>query len=96
MAEVPVISNHILHGMPAFLRQEIGERALLQANRAAGFDPELTEDRNCFIPHAAVVGFLNAAARSAGEPNLGLLLAPVMNAANYGSFGRYVLGAETL
>ncbi len=96
MAEVPVISNHILHGMPAFLRREIGERALLQANRAAGFDPELTEDRNCFIPHAAVVGFLNAAARAAGEPNLGLLLAPVMNAANYGSFGRYVLGADTL
>lgn len=96
MAEVPVISNHILHGMPAFLRQEIGERALLQANRAAGFDPELTEDRNCFIPHAAVIGFLNAAARAAGEPNLGLLLAPVMNAANYGSFGRYVLGADTL
>ncbi len=43
MAEVPVISSHILHGMPAFLRHEIGERALLQANRAAGFDLELTE-----------------------------------------------------
>jgi AraC-like DNA-binding protein len=96
MAEVPVISNHILHGMPAFLRHEIGERALLQANRAAGFDIELTEDHNCFIPHAAVVGFLNAAARAAGEPNLGILIAPVMDAANYGSFGRYVLGADTL
>jgi AraC-like DNA-binding protein len=56
MAKVPVISSHILHGMPAFLRHEIGERALLQANRAAGFDLELTEGRNCFIPHAAVVG----------------------------------------
>lgn len=82
--------------MPAFLRQEIGERALQQANRAVGFDLELTEDRNCFIPHAAVIGFLNAAAKSAGEPNLGIRLAPVMNAANYGSFGRYVLGADTL
>lgn len=96
MARVPVISNHILHGMPAFLRQEIGERALLQANRAAGLDLELTEDRNCFIPHAAVVGFLNAAARAAGERNLGILLAPMMNVANYGSFGRYLLGADTL
>lgn len=96
MAEVPVISSHILHGLPAFLRHEIGERALLQANRAAGFDLELTEGRNCFIPHAAVVGFVNAAARAAGEPNLGLLMAPVMNAANYGSFGRYLLGADTL
>jgi AraC-like DNA-binding protein len=96
MAEIPVISNQILHGMPAFLRHEIGERALTQANRAAGIDIELIEDRNCFIPHAAVVGFLAAAARAAGEPNLGVLLAPVMNVANYGTFGRYVLGADTL
>ncbi|KFC65812.1 Transcriptional regulator, AraC family [Bosea sp. LC85] len=96
MAEIPVISSHILHGLPAFVRQEIGERALLQANRAAGFDLELTEGRNCFIPHAAVIGFVNAAARAAGEPNLGLMIAPTMNAANYGSFGRYVLGADTL
>ncbi|MFC7397740.1 AraC family transcriptional regulator ligand-binding domain-containing protein [Chelatococcus sp. GCM10030263] len=96
MTEVPVISSHILHGMPAFVRQEMGERALRQANRAVGFDLELVEGRNCFIPHAAVVGFVNAAARAAGEPNLGILIAPVMNVANYGSFGRYVLGAETL
>ena len=96
MAEIPVISSHILHGLPAFVRQEIGEKALLQANRAAGFDLELTEGRNCFIPHAAVIGFVNAAARAAGEPNFGLMIAPTMNAANYGSFGRYVLGAETL
>lgn len=96
MAEIPVISSHILHGLPAFLRHEIGERALLQANRAAGFDLELIEDRNCFIPHAAVIGFVNAAARAAGEPNLGILMTPMMNAANYGSFGRYLLGADTL
>ncbi|WP_274532984.1 AraC family transcriptional regulator ligand-binding domain-containing protein [Bosea sp. Root483D1] len=96
MAEIPVISSHILHGLPAFLRREVGERALLRANRAAGFDLELTEGRNCFIPHAAVIGFVKAAARAAGEPNLGLLMAPMMNAANYGCFGRYVLGADTL
>lgn len=97
MADIPVISNWILHGLPAFLRQELGERALLQANRAAGFDLELIEDgKNCFIPHASVVGFVNAAARAAGEPNLGILMAPMMNVANYGSFGCYVLGADTL
>jgi AraC-like DNA-binding protein len=96
MAEIPVISSHILHGLPEFVRQEIREKALLRANRAAGFDLELTEGRNCFIPHAAVIGFVNAAARAAGEPNLGLLMVPMMNAANYGSFGRYVLGADTL
>lgn len=96
MSDVPVISSLILHGMPAFLRHELGARALLKANHAAGFDLERTEGRNCFIPHAAVLSFVNAAARAAGEPNLGLLMTPMMNAGNYGSFGRYVLGADTL
>lgn len=96
MAEISVISSHILHGLPAFLRQEIGAKALLQANRAAGFDLELIEGRNCFIPHAAVLAFVNAAARAAGEPNLGLLIAPMMSAGNYGSFGHFVLGGDTL
>ena len=67
MAEIPVISNHILHGLPAFIRCEIGERALQQANRAIGFDLELTEGENCFIPHAAVLGFVDATARAASD-----------------------------
>jgi len=91
-----VISSHVLQGLPAFVRGEMGERALQRANRAAGFDVELIEDRNCFIPHQAVLGFADAMARAAGESNLGLLIAPGMNAAGYGSFGRYVFGADTL
>ena len=77
MTEIPVISSRILHGVPYFVRQELGERALRRANRAAGFDLELLEDQNCFIPHAAVVSFLNAAARAAGEPNIGILMVPM-------------------
>ena len=96
MAEIPVISSHVLHGMPAFIRREMGEKALLQANRAVGLDLELIEGENCFIPHAAVIGFVEATARAAGEANFGVLIAPMMNVANYGSFGRYVFGADTL
>ncbi|MGQ3214533.1 MAG: AraC family transcriptional regulator ligand-binding domain-containing protein [Shinella sp.] len=96
MAEIPVISNRILHGMPAFIRREIGQRALLQANRAIGFDLELTEAEHCFIPHAAVISFVEAAARAAGDANFGILITPMMNIANYGSFGHYVFGANTL
>ena len=36
MADIPVISDHVLHGMPAFVRHEIGRKALVRANRAAG------------------------------------------------------------
>ena len=96
MAAVPVISSHVLQGLPAFVRNEIGERALQRANRAAGFDVELIEGRNCFIPQQAVVDFVDAIGKAAGEPYLGLLIAPTMNAAAYGSFGRYVFGADTL
>jgi len=96
MASVPVISSHILHGMPALIRSELGERALLHANRAAGLDLELVDDRHFFIPHAAVINFVGAAARTAGDANLGALMVPMMDAAHYGSYGRYVLGADTL
>lgn len=96
MAVVPVISSHVLQGLPALVRSEIGETALQRANRAAGFDVELIEGRNCFIPQQAVVDFVHAVGRAAGESHLGLLLAPGMNAADYGNFGRYVFGADTL
>ena len=96
MADIPVISSHVLHGLPAFIRREMGETALLQANRAVGLDLELIEDENCFIPHAAVLGFVEATARAAGEANFGVLIAPMMNVTNYGSYGRYVFGANTL
>lgn len=96
MAEIPVISSHVLHGMPAFIRREMGEMALRQANRAVGLDLDLIEGENCFIPHAAVIGFIEATARATGEANFGVLIAPMMDIANYGSFGRYVFGADTL
>ena len=43
-----------------------------------------------------MIGFVEATARAAGEANFGVLIAPMMNVANYGSYGRYVFGADTL
>ncbi|WP_267213646.1 AraC family transcriptional regulator [Chelatococcus asaccharovorans] len=96
MVTVPVISSYVLQGLPAFVRREIGDEALQRANRAAGFDIDLIERQNCFIPQRAMMDFVDTIGREAGEPNLGLLIAPAMDVAAYGSFGRYVFGARTL
>lgn len=96
MARVPVIASYVLQGVPNFIRSQIGEKALQRANRVAGFDSEIIEERNCFIPQKSVVEFVNVAAKAAGDPNLGVLFVPSMNVATYGAFGRYVLAADTL
>ncbi|CAH1671287.1 MULTISPECIES: AraC family transcriptional regulator [unclassified Chelatococcus] len=96
IAAIPVIASYVLQGVPAFVRNEIGARTLIRANRAAGFDAELVEQSHCFITQRSVVDFINEIARAMGEPGLGLLLVPAMNVGTYGNFGRYILGAETL
>ncbi|MFB8342366.1 AraC family transcriptional regulator ligand-binding domain-containing protein [Brucella cytisi] len=96
MARVPVIASYVLRGVPEFIRCQIGEKALQRANRVAGFDAEIIEEKNCFVSQTSVVKFVEAAARAAGDTNLGLLFVPGMNVATYGAFGRYILGADTL
>jgi AraC-like DNA-binding protein len=91
-----VISSHVLHGLPEFVRHEFGEKALRLANRAAGFDTELIESRNFYISQRSVVRFVDAVARAHGDSHFGLLLVPAMNVSTYGSFGRYITEADTL
>jgi AraC-like DNA-binding protein len=96
MPTTPVISNLTLHGLPQLVRHELGERALLRAVRAAGVDLEAIEGESCFIPHAAALTMIESVARAAGESNFGLLMAPQMDVANYGTYGQYIYAAETL
>jgi AraC-like DNA-binding protein len=96
MSTVPVISNLILHGLPQLIRRELGERTLARAVCAAGVDLEAIEGESCFIPQVAVLRLVDTAAPAAGEENFGLLMAPQMDAANYGTYGQYIYAAETL
>lgn len=96
MAAIPVISSHVLCGLPAFVRDEFGEKTLIRANRAAGFDADLIEARNFFIPQHALLNFVDVIEKACGEPDFGLVIAPTMNVGAYGSFGRFILEAETL
>lgn len=92
----PLISVTALAGVPDLVRRTFGESVLRHANRAAMLDIEVIEDRDCFIPHATMTGFLAEVERRAGEPNVGLLLAPHLTLTTYGCWGEYVLGGETL
>ena len=96
MADIPVISNLTLHGLPQLIRRELGERTLRRAVRAAGIDLEEIEGEACFIPHAAALRLIDTAAREAGGANFGLLMAPQMDVANYGTYGQYIYAADTL
>ena len=96
MPTTPVISNLTLHGLPQLIRRELGEQTLARAVRAAGIDLEAIEGENCFIPHAAALRLIDTAARVAGEANFGLLMAPQMDVANYGTYGQYIYAADTL
>jgi AraC-like DNA-binding protein len=96
MLATPVISNLTLYGLPQLIRRELGERALGRAVLAAGVDLEAIEGESCFIPQAAALRLIDTAARIAGEENFGLLMAPQMDVANYGTYGQYIYAAETL
>lgn len=96
MAAVPVISSLTLTGLPRLLRQELGNKAVVQIAKRSGIDLDLIQGQHCFLPQAAVVVLIDTAARVAGEANFGLLLAPHMSARNYGVWGQYVLAESTL
>jgi AraC-like DNA-binding protein len=96
MRSTPLISNLALHGLSDVVRGELGEKALLRANAAAGIDFEAIADRHVFIPQVSALKFMCSAARTAGELNFGLLLTPMMDVAHYGRWGDYLLGSETL
>lgn len=96
MRATPVISSLALSGIPELLRREAGERVLGRVISTAGLDPERFEGERNFVPHAAVVAFLAAAARETGEERLGVLLAPHLSVLAYGIWGRHVLGAPTM
>ncbi|WP_162409843.1 AraC family transcriptional regulator [Acuticoccus sediminis] len=91
-----VLSITALAGVPGFVRNAFGEKVLRHANRAAMLDIEAIEDRDCFIPHATMTSFLVEVERRAGEPTLGLMLAPHLSLDGYGCWGEYIFGGETL
>lgn len=92
----PVKSVMVLTGVSGLVRGAFGDSILRQAKQAVMLDIEAIERCEYFIPQVMVTEFLWEIERRAKEVNLGLLAAPVLSLANYGSWGRYVLAAGTL
>jgi AraC-like DNA-binding protein len=91
-----MISALTLRGMPDFIYSEIGARTLRMAYDQTGLPVDVMDIENAYIPEAALAGFIEAAARGAGDEHFGLQLAPHLSVASYGTWGRYVLEAPTL
>lgn len=49
-----------------------------------------------YMPQKNFILFIDAAARAVGDRNFGLFLAPHLTVADYGDWGRYLVGATTL
>lgn len=92
----PVISVTAMAGVSEMVRQAFGEKVLRQAKQAAMLDIEMIEHHDCFIPQATMTGFLKEVERRAGEPHIGLLVAPHLSLTRYGRWGEYVLASDTL
>lgn len=73
-----------------------GERALRRARSEAFLDLDILRDRSAFIPHALMADFLLAVEDATGEPDVALFMVPHLSVLNYGAWGHYLLGSETL
>jgi hypothetical protein len=91
-----MISAATLRGMPEFITAELGPRALLRAYDLTGLPVGVMDIENAYIPETALLGFIDQAAREAGESHIGLHLAPYLSVQSYGPWGRYVLETTTL
>jgi AraC-like DNA-binding protein len=91
----PMISVTAMAGVPALVRQLFGPAVLRHANRAAGLDIELIEQRECFITQHTMTRFLAEVERRAGAPHFGVLFAPEASLASFGLWGEYLLAAAS-
>ena len=93
---IPIITGASLTGMPEVIRSQLGSLAERRAFGSAGLTPEVLATENAFIPESALVTFIDSTARQAGMANLGLVIAQHLSLTRYGTWGRYLMEAETL
>lgn len=90
------ITARTLGEMPTLVERECGEAALHRVFARAGLPLHLLEERDFYIPQAALKSFVEGASHALGGQDIGLVAAPHLSVMDYGRWGDYVLGGETL
>ncbi|WP_186437355.1 AraC family transcriptional regulator [Ruegeria atlantica] len=91
-----MISAKALGAMPQFTLEVVGAKALDRALTNAGLPHDFVNEQDGYIPKHSLATFIDEVARALGDGQIGLMWAPALTVADYGAWGRYVLGAPTL
>lgn len=94
--DVALISTSGLIGLTDFVSREFGARALAKAYRSSGLPQGAEKVLNGFVPETAILTFINEAARLSGDENAGLLFGAHVSFDAYGTWGQYLLQAQSL
>lgn len=92
----PMTMAQALGPIPEFVRDQMGETALLRCFKRAGLAIDLLDEQVGYVPEIAIDRFLESAARQSGESLFGLKVAPLLSVRDYGLWGDYVLAAGCL
>jgi AraC-like DNA-binding protein len=96
MGAIPMVQAGTIIGMPEFLLETCGEKALARANATAQLPGGLPDDPERYIPWSSLMRYLDAIARETGAADIGLELLPYLTVASWGTWGGYVCSAPTL
>lgn len=92
----PTIMTEALGPMPNFVYDALGERAFLGCMSDAGLSPNLLDQKDGFVPAAAINRFLEGAAQRSGDVLFAVHFMRRLSVLDYGIWGEYVLQAPTL
>ena len=88
-------STTALAGIPEFIEATSGKAAVAKVFQAVDVPESVIGRRGLFITHRAFCGILEQGARTAGDPDFGLSMAPGLDIRTWGLFGAYVTAGQT-
>lgn len=91
-----MISACVISKLPGVLEAAASVATISAAFETSDIPEDAPEAPNQFIPQKCLLRLLDQSARISGESDLGLLLGPHLDIADWGEWGGYLLAAPTL